>query len=157
MTTRRLAILLLAAVPFIACQPKRLPGTEIRDTAENREIQAVIERWVDAMNRRDAPGVLALVAPDYFDDAGTPEPEDDLDRAHLEKALGEDLARVQGSKLSVTLRKIEVAGDTASVEIFYDSYYRVQTPAGAVPRRDTDIQRIRLHRIDGRWLIASGV
>lgn len=154
-----LATLLVAAlaVSAVACQPKRIPGTELRDTPENREIYALVERWVSAMNERDGASLLALVAPDYFDDAGTPEPEDDLDRARLEKALAEDLARVQASRLSVTVRRIEVEGDTASVEIFYDSYYRVKTPTGVVPRRDSDLNRLRLQRVDGRWLITEGL
>jgi len=154
-----LAILLVVATAAaaLACQPRRIPGTQIRDTPENREVYALVESWSAAMNQRDAAAVLALVAPDYLDDAGTPEPEDDLDRKLLEKTLAEDLARVQSSKLSVTLRRIDVQGNAAAVEIFYDSYYRVQTPAGAVPRRDSDLHRLRLRRIDGKWRIASGL
>jgi ketosteroid isomerase-like protein len=154
MKTLRLAILLVLAA---ACAARVLPGTDVRDTHDTRAIYEVIQQWVKAMNERNAPGVLALVAPDYFDDAGTPDPSDDLDRGRLEKAITEDLARVEGSKLAVTIRRIDVEGATSNAELFYDSYYRVQTPTGTIPRRDTDVYRLKLKKIDGAWKIAAGL
>lgn len=154
MTNRlALAVVLLAA----ACSPRRIPGTEIRDTAEHRAIYAVVEAYVNALNKRDAAGVLAQVAPDYFDDAGTPEPGDDLDRERLEKGLTADLAKVEGAKLAVSFRKIEAQDGNGFAEIFYDSYYRVQTPGGPVPRRDSDLHRIRLKKVGADWKIAAGL
>lgn len=150
-----LAITLLAAA---ACAPKRIPGTDIQDTSENRAVYKVVEDVVNAINKRDAGTVLANVSPDYFDDAGTPEPTDDLDRERLEKSMAADFGKVEGSKLAVTIRKIEVTeGATAFVEVFYDSYYRVQTPAGPVPRRDSDVHRMRLKKIEGAWKVAAGL
>jgi ketosteroid isomerase-like protein len=154
--TKRLA-LSLAFLAAAACAPKRIPGTEIRDTAENRAVYAVVEEVVNAMNKRDAAAVLAQVAPDYFDDAGTPEPADDLDRERLEKSIAADFARVEAAKLAVSVRKIEVQEATAFAEVFYDSYYRVQTPAGPVPRRDSDVHRIRLKKVSGEWKVVAGL
>jgi ketosteroid isomerase-like protein len=157
--TNRLAlpVLLLAAVAASACSTKRIPGTEIRDTKDNRAVYEVVDQYVHAMNKRDADAVLALVSPDYFDDAGTPDPSDDLDRDRLQKTLAQDLGRVETERLAVTLRKIEVTDGTAYAEIFFDNYYRVQTPAGAIPRRDSDVHRIRLKKIDGQWKIYAGL
>jgi ketosteroid isomerase-like protein len=154
--TRFLALLLLS-LGVVACSPKRLPGTDIRETPDTQAIYAVVEAYVNALNARDAERVLAHVAPDYLDDAGTPEATDDLDRAQLERAIVEDLGRVDSSKLALTLRKIEVEGDTAFAEVFYDSYYRVRTETGMVPRRDSDVNRIRLRRVEGEWKISSGL
>ncbi len=154
MKTNRLALLVAVAA---ACAPRLLPGTDVKETKDTRAIYDVIQKWVDAMNARDVPGVLALVAPDYFDDAGTPDPSDDLDRDRLEKALAEDFARVEASKLAVTIRHIDVTGDAANAELYYDSYYRVKTPAGAVPRRDSDVYRLKLKKEAGAWKIASGL
>jgi ketosteroid isomerase-like protein len=154
--TRLLALLLLLGV--VGCSPpKRLPGTDIRETPDTRAIYSVLEAYVNALNARDPAGVLAHVAPDYLDGAGTPEATDDLDRAQLERAIVEDLGRVDSTKLAVTLRKIEVQGDTAFAEVFYDSYYRVRTESRVVPRRDSDVHRIQLRRVDGEWKITSGL
>ncbi|HEX9049271.1 MAG TPA: nuclear transport factor 2 family protein [Anaeromyxobacter sp.] len=150
----RLALLLAVAA---ACAPRLLPGTDVKDTPDTRAIYDVIQKWVNAMNARDVQGVLALVAPDYFDDAGTPDPSDDMDRGRLEKSLTEDLARVEGAKLAVTIRRIDVDGANATAELYYDSYYRVQTPAGPIPRRDSDVYRLKLKKVDGAWKIASGL
>jgi ketosteroid isomerase-like protein len=158
--TKRLALPLAAPLALLlaaACTPARIPGTDIADTRENRAVYAVVDEYVKAMNKRDADAVLALVAPDYFDDAGTPDPGDDLDRGRLEKVLKQDLGRVETEKLSVSLRRIEVQEAAAFAEIFYDNYYRVQTPAGPIPRRDSDVHRIRLKKIDGKWKIAAGL
>ncbi len=40
-----------------------IPGTEIPDTDENREILRVVERYRTAFVRRDAAGVLAIQYP----------------------------------------------------------------------------------------------
>ena len=154
MKTIGLAILLALAA---GCGARVLPGTDIRDTRDTRAIYDMIGQWVKGMNNRDAGAVLALVSPDYFDDAGTPDPADDLDRERLEKALVDDFARVEGSKLAVTIRRIDVEGGTATAELFYDNYYRVQTPAGAIPRRDSDVYRLRLKKVGSEWKIFAGL
>ena len=155
--TNRLA-LLLALVAAAACTKHVLPGTDIQDTPEKRAIYTVIDAYVKAVNARDAGAVLGHVAPDYFDDAGTPEPNDDLDRAGLEKALAEAFGSLDAEKLAVAIRRIEVNADgTAFAEIFYDNWYRVQTPAGPKPRRDSDVHRMKFRKVNGEWKFTSGL
>jgi hypothetical protein len=156
--TPRTALPLVAALALLAaCAPPRLPGTDILDTRENRAVYDVVRAYQQALVRRDAPAVLALVAPDYFDNAGTPDPSDDMDRARLEKSLPADLAKLEGIRLEVTIRSIEVQGDTATAEVFYEEYYRVETPAGPVPRRDSDLHQLHLKKVEGAWKITSGL
>jgi hypothetical protein len=149
--------LLLVAVAAVACAPSLIPGTQVEDTRENRAVYQVIQTYREAMDRRDAAAVLALVAPEYFDTGGTPAPEDDVNRALLEERLPQDLAHVDAVKLDLGVRKIDVKGDRAEVEIFYDGWYRVKTPTGTVPRRDSDVHRMRLRKAEGRWLFTSGL
>ena len=149
--------LLLIAVGTAACAPSLIPGTQVEDTRENRAVYQVVQTYREALDRRDAAAVLALVAPEYFDTGGTPAPEDDVNRALLEERLPQDLARVDAVKLDLGVRKIEVKGDRADVEVFYDGWYRVKTAAGAVPRRDSDVHRMRLRKVEGHWLFTSGL
>jgi hypothetical protein len=151
--TALLALLALAA----GCKPSLLPGTEIPSTTDTRAVYDVLVAYRSALEKRDPKAVLALVAPTYYDTAGTPEPGDDLDRAGLEASLAKDLPRTEGEKLEFTIRRIDVNGDEAVAEIFYDSYYRVKTPNTMVPRRDSDVSRLRLKRIDGAWKFVSGL
>lgn len=155
--TPRAALVALLALAALACTPRRIPGTEVRDTADNRAIYEVVKSYREALEKKDANAILALVAPDYFDNAGTPDPSDDLDRAKLEQTLPQDLQRTEGLKVDFTVRAIEVKGDKAQIELFYDEYYRVKTPGGEVPRRDSDVHRMTLERIAGAWKIASGL
>lgn len=155
MTLRALAV--LTATALAACAPSLIPGTAVKDTRANREVYGVLREYAVAMQQRDAAAVLALVAPDYFDHAGTPGPEDDLDRAGLEHALAADFAKVDSLKLEIMVKQIEVNGDRAQAQLFYDGYFRVITPAGAVPKRESDLHQMQLRRIDGAWKITSGL
>ncbi|HEX9308969.1 MAG TPA: nuclear transport factor 2 family protein [Anaeromyxobacter sp.] len=155
--TLRTTLLVLAALAAVACSPRRIPGTEIRSTADSRAVYDVVQAYRQAMEKKDAAAVLALVAPNYYDTAGTPDPSDDLDRARLETSLPQTLASAESVKLDFTIRKIDVEGDDAQAEVFYDAFYRVTTPAVTVPRRDSDVHRIRFHKVQGAWKIVAGL
>jgi hypothetical protein len=149
---------LALAVLALACSPRRIPGTQIRDTPDTRAIYDAIAAYRDAMQKRDPAAVLALVAPDYFDNGGTADPADDVDRAMLEQRLPADLSKLDTLRLDLTLRRIEVKGDRAEAEVFFDAWYRVKTPSGGVvPRRDSDVHRMHLRRIEGAWKFTSGL
>jgi ketosteroid isomerase-like protein len=156
--TRPLALLLLAgAAASAGCAGPRLPGTDIEETPDTRAIYDVVAAYRQAMEKRDAQAVLALVAPDYLDTAGTPEPVDDLDRARLAEVLPQDLAKMKSLRIDFALRKIEIAGDRARAEVFYEAFYQVDTPNGVVPRRDSDVNQLQLRREGGRWLVTAGL
>ena len=153
----RTALVAAAVALSTACAARLIPGTEIRDTSENRAVYDVVMKYREALEKRDVPGILALVSPVYYDTAGTPDPADDLDRPRLEASLNQDLAKADSVKVEFTVRRIVVTGDEAQVEIFYDTYYRVKTPTTVVPRRDSDVERLRLKKVDGKWLFISGL
>jgi ketosteroid isomerase-like protein len=152
---RFLGALLLAALA--ACSPKRIPGTEIPDNPDTRAIAAVIESYRSAVERRDAAAVLGLVSERYFDDAGTPEPSDDLDRAGLAAALPADLARVSGVRMELKVLDIKVDGDAAQAYLRFDARYRISTRSGEVARAQSDVNRIKLLREKGAWRIVAGL
>lgn len=153
---RRLAALAAAALAA-GCAPRLLPGTEIRETPNTRAIYDVIASYGAAMQRRDAAAVLALVSKDYFDDAGTPDPADDLDYAALERTLPEDLARLESLRLTLTLRDIEVNDGKAKAHVFFDDWARIQTPNGPVAKHEADVHRMTFEKVGGAWKIASGL
>ncbi len=155
--TVRTALLVAFAALAAACAPRLIPGTEIKSTPDTRAVYDVVMKYREALEKRDVPAILALVSPAYYDTAGTPDPSDDLDRARLEQSLTAELAKTDSMKVNFTLRKIEVNGDDAVAEIFYDTFYRVKTPTTTVPRRDSDVQRLNLKRIDGQWKFVSGL
>ena len=153
--SRPLAAALLLALA--ACSPKRIPGTDIPDTADTRAIAGVIEKYREAVEQRDAAAVLALVSPKYFDDAGTPDPSDDLDYAGLARALPADLTRVSGVRVELRVTSIAVDGDKAQAYLRYDARYRINTRVGEVAKAQNDQSRIQLAREKGGWKILSGL
>jgi ketosteroid isomerase-like protein len=155
MHIRSSAVALLLLV--VACSPRLIPGTEARDTAENRAVLEVITGYASALQHKDAAAILALVAPDYLDNSGTPDPSDDLDRAGLEKALPADLSRVDGLRVNIAVKTIEVRGEIAWADLFSDDSYRVTTPAGAVAKRSSSVHRMKLRKVNGAWKILSGL
>lgn len=154
MTLRALAA---ATLLLAACSVHRIDGTDVADTRENREVFAVVQGYADALQRRDAAALLALVSPDYFDNAGTADPADDLDFARLEQTLPGDLAKLESLRVQVQVRRITVDGETAVAELWSDGWYRIQTPQGPVPRRDQDLHRMKLVHRDGAWKIVAGL
>lgn len=146
------ALLLLAA-----CAAHRIPGTDVEDTSENREVFSVVQAYAEALQRKDAAGLLALAAPDYFDNGGTADPADDMDFARLEQTLPADLGRLESVRVEVQVRRLVVEDDDAVAELWTDGWYRIQTPQGVVPRRDQDLHRMRLVRREGAWRIVSGM
>jgi len=153
----RLARSAVLAVVALACTPPRIPNTTIPDTPDTRAVLKVVEEYAAALQRRDALALLALVAPTYFDDAGTTDPADDLDLAALSAALPADMARLKSLRVEVVVRSLEVTGDAAVAEVFSDTWYQVAVKDGTVPRRDTDVNRMRFVRVQGAWKIASGL
>jgi hypothetical protein len=146
-----------AALLLAACAAHRIPGTEVADTEENRAVYAVVQGYAEALQRRDAAALLALVSPAYFDNAGTADPADDLDFARLEQSLPADLGRLESLRVEIQIRNIAVEGEAAVAELWSDGWYRIQTPQGVVPRRDQDLHRMRLARSDGAWRIVGGL
>ena len=158
---RRLTVSPLAVLAVLAalagCTPPRIPGTDILDTKDTHAVLDVIQAYGKAMQARDAQAVLALVGHDFYDDAGTPDPADDLDYAKLEQTLPQDLAKIEAIRVELTVRSVVVEKDVATAEVLYDAWYRIQTPAGTVPKRVSDVHRMAFKREAGTWKITSGL
>jgi len=147
----------LAFLAVLGCSPRRIPGTEIRDNADTRAIVEVISTYRKAAERRDAGAVLALVSQKYFDDAGTPDPGDDIDYGQLERRITKDYASVTALRLDIGVKQIDVDGDAASAVVFYDEHYRIETKAGEIAKQASDAHRMRFVREQGAWRFISGL
>ena len=150
-------IAVIAVLALAACGAHHIPGTQINDTPEARAVYGVIEAYRVAAERRDPEAILALVSTQYFDDAGTPDPGDDLDYAQLQKVLPERFRKVSAMRLGITVREIEVKGDRATANVFYDGHYRLTTPSGEAAKVASDISQMRFVREGGTWKITSGL
>jgi ketosteroid isomerase-like protein len=154
MRLRFLAV--LAALGAAACA-RNIPNTEIQDSPDNRAIIAVVDSYRKAFDARSVDGVMALVSPNYYDDAGTIDASDDVDYRMLPQVLKDTFSRINQVRLEFGITDIIVNGDRAQADCFYDAKYRVLTPRSDIAKRDTDIQRILLQRQGKDWKIISGL
>ncbi len=148
---------LLAILTLIGCAARRIPGSDIKDTPDTRAIIAALEAYRHAAERRDAGAVLALVSPKYFDDAGTPDPADDIDYQQLKKRISDDFHKITALRLDLAVKKVDVEGDKATAYVFYDEHYRITTNAGEVPKQASDSHRMQLVRESSAWHFAGGL
>jgi ketosteroid isomerase-like protein len=157
MRSVRPLLVVAAALALTACGSRRIPGTDIKDTADTRAIFGVIEQYRAAAEKRDAAAVMALVSKQYFDDAGTPDPGDDMDYGQLRRRIGDDFSKLTALRLGIDVRQIEVKDDHAAAFVYYDEHYRIQTKGGEIPKQANDSHRMRFVREDGAWKFVSGL
>jgi hypothetical protein len=148
---------LLAALALGACGTHRIPGTEIPDNRDTRAIVSVIDKYRQGVEARNAEAVLALVAPSYFDDAGTPDPADDLDRQQLERVLPRHFQQLTAMRLGMGVKEVTVQGDRATANVFYEGHYRVATAGGEAAKQTSDVSQMKFVREGGQWLITGGL
>jgi hypothetical protein len=134
-----------------------IPGTKVADTKINREILDVCERYRHAMEERDAATLLALAHPDYYEDSGTPNANDDYGYDGLKDVLARRMAALKTVRYNIEYRKVEVSGKRALVDIRYDASFQLATEMGDRWERKMNDKRIELENDGKRWLIIAGM
>ncbi len=156
----RLAVALTVALAATlgACAHGRIPGTQIPDTKDNREVLAVVRKAIDALAQRDAPALLSVISTKYFEDNGTPDPKDDYGYEQLkDKILSDTFAATKEMFVEVDVQNVVIQGNTAYADIRYGSRARLELPTGTQWDSHRDFDRIRLDREDGTWKIIGGI
>lgn len=155
---RSLAAVLLLAVPLAACGAAPSAG-EPNPTPRASDEQAIRQLAADieaAYNRRDAPGLMSNLAPEFtFGVVSGRTPS--LGRAEFAQKLAHELG-LAGNKarLEFRIREIHFHGpDVAFVDVDHDFY---DPPADAgVSAPPPVLTRIvgTVMRVDGRWLLGD--
>jgi hypothetical protein len=143
-----------------------IPGTEIPDTDENRDILRVLERYRTSFVRRDAAGVLSTAHPSYYDPAGTDDPTDDIEYSELGPILRERLAQLEAIRFTIDYLEVNVVEDRASVKVWIDASFQLRSiadPESGIVRvegkhtRKQDHAMFELVRDQGAWRITKGL
>ena len=150
---RRALLSLIVVAAAAACGPHRIPGTDLEDTGDTRAIIDVISRYNSALEARDANAILALVDPEFRDNAGTLTPEDDIDIERLRTVLPQRLAKLQDVAVRIEIKTIDVKGDKAQAVYTWVSQFKLN----GKPRTESDIKRMELRRRADGWKIVSGI
>jgi hypothetical protein len=158
MIKRALPLLAVAVLALSACAHNTIKGTSVKDTKENREVYAVVQQAVDAMRRRDANALLALVSEKYFETNATADPQDDYGYTDLrDKLLPESMKVAQEVQLEVEVQEIGVEDGRAHADLRYQSRAHLALPAGTIWESHNDFDRLQLVHEAAGWKIISGL
>jgi SnoaL-like domain len=150
---RRAALSLILLAAGAGCGPHRIPGTELEDTGDTRAIIDTISKYNSALEARDTNAILALVDPEFRDNAGTLTPDDDIDIQRLRTVLPQRLAKLQDVAVRIEIKTIDVKGDRASAVYTWVSQFKL----GGKSMTESDIKRMELRRSAEGWKILSGI
>lgn len=135
---------LLGLIACNSCMPKYIPNTDVPDTRENREVIEVAERYRRAVEQRDVRTLLALAAPNYFEDGGTPAGDDDYGYEGLRRLLSVWAEEVRQVRYEMRYRRVtfEQGGNRALIDYTYTGSFTlrrppVQLPPGVAPRPES--------------------
>lgn len=153
-----MSLLALGLLGAGCVKPKLIPNTKIKDTEVNRDMLKVVIAYQQAMESRNAAGVLTMVHPLYQDNAGTPEGSDDRDYDGIKKLLATHFQNTTKIRYRIEFLDVKVTGREAEVYVYIDATF-VFEPPDAMPRwrRMADHHRYRLLKDGGRWLFISGL
>jgi hypothetical protein len=148
---------MLCSINF-GCSPKYIKGTEVVYTAEKQSIAEVIERYRQAVVERNTDALRALASTSYYENASTTiDPSDDYDRNGFEKVLSELKENVKAVKYEIDITDIEVAKDTARVDLEYRGQYLFIVAGQERWQTSADKNRLSLRKESGEWRILSGM
>jgi hypothetical protein len=142
---------------FGCASAKMIPGTKIPDNDENRGILKVVERYRQAMERRDATMLMALAHPWYTENSATGNGEFDYGYEGLKKVIQQRLAPVRAVRYGIAYKSLSRNGNRAYVEVFIDASYQMTTEMGDRWERKTDDNRFELLWDGKSWRFLSGM
>jgi hypothetical protein len=135
-----------------------IPGTNIPDEPQTRDVLHVFVRYRRALEARDANALLRLAAPDYYDPGDNSDGEGPTDYETLKTKLPQGLEKLSGLKLEATVRDVEVKGEEARIDYYQVLRFAVRTPNGSERWKSvSDDARMKLVKVEGEWKIASGL
>jgi hypothetical protein len=146
MEPRQLASALVFALTAFGagCATARIPNSEVPDTRANREAIEVSERYRRAVEQRDVPTLLALAAPNYYEDASTPQGDDDYGYDGLRRLLSVWAEEVLAVRYEMHYHNVafENDGQRALVEYTYTGSFTLrrtplQLPEGVTPPQES--------------------
>ncbi|HRI09952.1 MAG TPA: hypothetical protein PKW35_19150 [Nannocystaceae bacterium] len=162
-----LALLVAVQAPaLVGCKNKSMiPGTEIPDTEENREILQVLERFRTAFVRQDTAAIVATAHPTYYDESGTDDPGDDVVYEELGPLLNRRLAQVDSVRFTVEYLDVFVRNERATVHVWVDASFHMKPilKEDGTPRlqprfaRKQDYAKFELLRDGDSWRITKGI
>ena len=129
-----LAAVLLAPLAA-SCGRGTLPNTTVPDTRENRQVIDVAERYRRAVESMDTRALIGMASERYFEDAGTPQGDDDYGIEGLRRLLAVWTEEVRGVRYEIRYRSVtfEQNGSRALIDYTYTGSFTLRRPPLQLP------------------------
>ena len=156
-SSRALAILLTLSLQ-LGCAHTLIPGADIEDTADNRQILDILKTFKTALQDQNTETLISLVSESYFEDMGTADPGDDYGYEHLRDVIIPTSMKVVGKVMAdFIIHEIIVDQDKAHADIRYTTRSRLDLPTGPLWETHREFNRVEFQLEEGRWLITRGL
>jgi hypothetical protein len=118
-----------------ACSHQTIPNTTVPDTRENHQVIDVAERYRRAVEAMDTRALLAMASERYFEDAGTPQGDDDYGYEGLRRLLSVWSDEVRGVRYEIRYRAVtfEQNGSRALIDYTYTGSFTLRRPPLQLP------------------------
>lgn len=141
-----------------ACSPAVIPNTDVVDTPENRDILTFCERYRKAVEHKNIGQLLEMAAATYYEDGGTLDPTDDMDRAGLDDYLRNKYIEAESVRYEIRYRRVTPGRqERFLVDFTYSASFRVPTSTGAEWRRKVSENRLEIVPSGEKFLIVAGM
>lgn len=153
-------LLIVLGLLASACarSPSYIPGTKIPRTEENHEVIEVVERYRQAVERKDVAALLLMASKSYYEDGGTQTGGDDYGYDGLRDVLATRFRVAENIRYSLRYITIERRKDRAFVEVFIDASFSLKDARGQTRREDLRDQNMLVLVQEGEaWKFVSGM
>lgn len=156
----KLALVGAMTLGTAGCGSTYIPNTDVPDNSENRDIVAFCEVYRKAVERKDVNAILKMTSPDYYEDGGNPDAEDDMDFVQFKRWLtGEAVEQdcqenrmakcvsfqdVTAIRHEIRYRRVIQEESRIFVDYTYSASFRVPTSHGDQWKRKVEDNRIEL-------------
>jgi hypothetical protein len=148
-----------ALLTLTACAASMIPGTRVADTAENREIYSLVEKYRSAMEHRDIETLKKLASARYFENASTTHHKKD-DYGHstlIGKVLPKLTDNIKKVEYRIMLKAVSIRGNQATADYEYMWKFLYSEGGREKWEQRNDFNRLDMVREDGAWKIVAGL
>jgi hypothetical protein len=153
-------LLVAALAPsLIGCTADFIPNTHVEDSDFNRDVIAYCEDYRHAVERRNVPLLLKMADAKYYEDGGTVDTSDDLDKEGLEAYLNKEFAQTAAIRYEIYYRDVSLGrSNQIYVDYTYSASYKIPGSEGElVWRRKVADNRLELVHEGEKFRILSGM
>ena len=152
-------LVMLGALQSGACVKAALiPGTQIPDSPQNREVIQTVETYRRAMEELDSAKLMGLAHKHYYEHSGTPTGADDYGYKGLLKVLASRLKQVVSIRYSLKYLRIHWNDEKqAEVEVYASASFQLKSEEGEQWHRLADYNKLVLVQEKDRWLFLRGM